>query len=291
MIVQTIGEQLSRCQANRCAVVVHAGLALFVGAWVGSNGSKRNPMTGMFNPGNKAVSYRRARRRNELSTRAAHLGIELDEDIHSLRLFLLRRAWAIFHARRLRRSAAAGSLAPCKAIAGKIIRKNLTGRLERTYDFSMQQWHSSGRHRITRLCALIFAPACVVMVVPCSSDGEANLAYAANERLEDTQESEACGNTYAEDFASVNADQLGGDPEVRCAVPGSPDCVAKCAAIRANCAPLAVHPYKTSPSPGALYWCKGGLVSWTCSWKYPNGDNCTLVYPLMKWFCLYPGGK
>ncbi len=163
---------------------------------------------------------------------------------------------------------------------------------ESEYDFSMRRSNISARRRITRLCALILALAWIVTVVPWSIDGQANVAHAANDPLanepfEDTQEN----GTYAEEFTSPDADQLGGDPEVRCAVPGSPDCVAKCAAIRAYCSPLALHPYKTSPDPGALYWCKGGLISWTCSWKYSNGDNCTLVFPLMTWFCLYPGGK
>jgi len=79
--------------------------------------------------------------------------------------------------------------------------------------------------------------------------------------------------------------------EVRCVVPGSEACVEQCSAVEAYCIPRAVHPYSPSTGTGDLYWCKGGWPSYTCSYQYANGDNCTLLYPLGKWFCLYDGGK
>ena len=79
--------------------------------------------------------------------------------------------------------------------------------------------------------------------------------------------------------------------EVRCAVPGSSVCVDQCAVIEAYCVHHAVHPYKSTTGVGDLYWCKGGWPSYTCSYQYSNGDNCTLVYPLGRWWCRYDGGK
>jgi hypothetical protein len=79
--------------------------------------------------------------------------------------------------------------------------------------------------------------------------------------------------------------------EVRCLVPGSETCVQQCHAIEAFCIHLATHPYSPSSGSGNLDWCKGGWPSYTCSYQFSNGDNCTLIYPLGKWFCLYDGGK
>jgi hypothetical protein len=79
--------------------------------------------------------------------------------------------------------------------------------------------------------------------------------------------------------------------EVRCLVPGSDACVEQCGAVDAFCAHRAAHPYSPSSGIGDLYWCKGGWPSYTCSYQYSNGDNCTLLYPVGKWFCLYDSGK
>lgn len=79
--------------------------------------------------------------------------------------------------------------------------------------------------------------------------------------------------------------------EARCTVPGSTACVDQCAAIEAYCVHRAAHPYKSSAGLGDLYWCKGGWPSYTCSYQYSNGDNCTLIYPVGKWYCRYDGGK
>ena len=79
--------------------------------------------------------------------------------------------------------------------------------------------------------------------------------------------------------------------EVRCASPGSTACVEQCEAIGAYCVHRATHPYSPSSGIGDLYWCKGGSPTWTCSFQYSNGDNCTVIYPISTWICRYPGGK
>lgn len=79
--------------------------------------------------------------------------------------------------------------------------------------------------------------------------------------------------------------------ELHCAVPGSTACVEQCEAIGAYCVHLAKHPYSPSSGTGELYWCKGGSPTWTCSYQYANGDNCTRIYPFTTWLCRYTGGK
>lgn len=112
----------------------------------------------------------------------------------------------------------------------------------------------------------------------------------------DAQESELKCNKDEEDADTENheddsAEPPSKDPQVKCSVPGSSACVTQCEAIGAYCIHHAEHPYKP-PAIGDLYWCKGGKPTWTCSYKYQDGDNCTRIYPLgMMWFCLYPGGK
>jgi len=81
------------------------------------------------------------------------------------------------------------------------------------------------------------------------------------------------------------------DPQHRCAVQGSDACVEQCASIGAYCAHRAVHPKKSDGGIGDLYWCKGGWPTYTCSYVYSNGDNCTLIKPGAASFCLYQGGK
>lgn len=79
--------------------------------------------------------------------------------------------------------------------------------------------------------------------------------------------------------------------EVRCAVPASDACVTQCEAIGAYCVHYAKHPYSASSGVGELYWCKGGSPTWTCSYNYANGDNCTRIYPIGSWLCRYVSGK
>ena len=81
------------------------------------------------------------------------------------------------------------------------------------------------------------------------------------------------------------------DPQRRCAVPASDACVEQCADIGAYCVHRAVHPKKSDGGIGDLYWCKGGWPTYTCSYKYSNGDNCTIIYPGAWSLCLYQGGK
>ena len=86
-------------------------------------------------------------------------------------------------------------------------------------------------------------------------------------------------------------DERGKDPELRCIVPASDACRAQCAEIGAYCAHRSAHPYKSDGGTGDLYWCKGGWPSYTCSYQYSNGDNCTIIYPIGTSLCRYPGGK
>jgi hypothetical protein len=79
--------------------------------------------------------------------------------------------------------------------------------------------------------------------------------------------------------------------EVRCASPGSEACVVQCEGVGAYCVHRAVHPYSPSSGVGDLYWCKGGTPTWTCSYQYSNGDNCTRIYPGPTWLCRYIPGK
>jgi hypothetical protein len=88
-----------------------------------------------------------------------------------------------------------------------------------------------------------------------------------------------------------HGDELGRDPEVRCAVPGSDACRTLCADIGAYCTHRSKHPYKEESGTGDLYWCKGGWPTYTCSYQYTDGDNCHFIYPGGVPLCQYLGGK
>jgi hypothetical protein len=68
-------------------------------------------------------------------------------------------------------------------------------------------------------------------------------------------------------------------------------CVAECEAIGATCPSWAPHPHSPTYGIGELYACKNGTPTWTCSWQYKNGTNCTAIYPFKSWFCSFPGEK
>jgi hypothetical protein len=74
---------------------------------------------------------------------------------------------------------------------------------------------------------------------------------------------------------------------VRCAQPGSEDCVRKCEAIDAYCAHRAVHPYSPSSGVGDLFYCESGRGTWGCRYRYTNGDVCNKEMPHAKWKCRY----
>ena len=57
-----------------------------------------------------------------------------------------------------------------------------------------------------------------------------------------------------------------------------------CRDMGAPCAPRAFHPHKRS-GMGTLSNCKGGAISKTCTFQYPNGENCTLILPGGFWLC------
>jgi hypothetical protein len=75
---------------------------------------------------------------------------------------------------------------------------------------------------------------------------------------------------------------------VRCAKPGSEECVRKCEAINATCAHHAEHPKSPSSGDGDLYYCERGQSEWQCRYRYKNGDTCTLREPRHVWTCMYP---
>jgi hypothetical protein len=68
-------------------------------------------------------------------------------------------------------------------------------------------------------------------------------------------------------------------------------CAAECGTIGASCPSWALHPHTPTYGLGELYACKNGKPTWTCSWQYKNGTNCTAIYPFKSWFCSFPGGK
>ena len=75
------------------------------------------------------------------------------------------------------------------------------------------------------------------------------------------------------------------DPRFKCP-PGMPpeSCSSICRDMGAPCAPRAFHPHKRS-GMGTLSNCKGGAISKTCTFQYPNGENCTLILPGGFWLC------
>lgn len=76
--------------------------------------------------------------------------------------------------------------------------------------------------------------------------------------------------------------------QVRCREPGSNACVDQCADIGAYCPALATHPYSPSSGTGELHRCTNdSSTEWTCSFRYKNGDSCTLLYPSTHWICVY----
>lgn len=84
----------------------------------------------------------------------------------------------------------------------------------------------------------------------------------------------------------ANADQ-----QLRCAVRGT-SCATECAAIQAPCVSWSAHPHGPKLGVGDLYACKNGRPTWTCSYQYKNGSNCTFVRPIPGlWFCSVNGGK
>ena len=89
----------------------------------------------------------------------------------------------------------------------------------------------------------------------------------------------------------VVSDASAADPEVRCASPGSGSCASQCEGVGAPCGQRASHPYSASSGSGDLYWCTGGRPTWTCSYQYSNGDNCTRIYPFGARLCSYASGK
>jgi hypothetical protein len=121
---------------------------------------------------------------------------------------------------------------------------------------------------------------------------KSNIDYCAT--IQNDGERENCAssaNTAYRPCATSCQGQPQADPQHHCAVPASDACVAQCNSIGASCVHHAYHPYSPSSGIGDLYWCKGGWPTWTCSYKYANGDNCTWIYPMGTPLCLYQGGK
>ena len=80
--------------------------------------------------------------------------------------------------------------------------------------------------------------------------------------------------------------------EIRCREPASNACVAACAEISAYCSHYVLHPYRVEGGMGSLYWCKGGSrPTYTCSYRFANGEHCHYLKPLSIPYCVYEGGK
>jgi hypothetical protein len=69
-------------------------------------------------------------------------------------------------------------------------------------------------------------------------------------------------------------------------------CMMKCAEAGAACTGHRSHPYKPEVGLGDLYRCKNGAPTHTCSYYFPNGDECIYFSPfgMIPW-CVYIGGK
>jgi hypothetical protein len=69
-------------------------------------------------------------------------------------------------------------------------------------------------------------------------------------------------------------------------------CMMKCGEAGAACAGRRAHPYKPEVGQGDLYRCKNGTPTHTCSYYFPNGDECIYFSPfgMIPW-CVYVGGK
>lgn len=79
--------------------------------------------------------------------------------------------------------------------------------------------------------------------------------------------------------------------EVRCRVPGSFACMEQCYGIGATCSQFVLHPYRVESGQGTLYWCKGGRPTYTCSYRFANGEHCHYLKPFGIPYCVYEGGK
>ena len=117
------------------------------------------------------------------------------------------------------------------------------------------------------------------------------------------------GATSSGDYSSPNGETP--NPCVASATPSNPDegadaldtwlsckgldalqCMGKCAEAGAPCRVRMIHPTKSDGGWGDLYRCKNGALTHTCSYYYPNGDECIFFAPFgaIPW-CVYIGGK
>jgi hypothetical protein len=71
---------------------------------------------------------------------------------------------------------------------------------------------------------------------------------------------------------------------INCTTPGG-QCEGQCAAAGAYCNGYERHPYDANVGMGALYACKSGFPTWTCSLRFDNGDRCSKVWPVGPWIC------
>ena len=81
------------------------------------------------------------------------------------------------------------------------------------------------------------------------------------------------------------------DTVINCTGKNNVDCMMMCAEAGATCRPARLHPYRTEAGIGNLVACKTGTPTHTCSYRYGNGDKCTVVMPLgVPFLCDYGGG-
>jgi hypothetical protein len=97
------------------------------------------------------------------------------------------------------------------------------------------------------------------------------------------------GDPSPQNLTCMDGDEV--DTYIRCRGMGPIACSAQCNAIGAYCVEYASQPYSPSAGIGSLKQCKNGLISYTCTYCYTNGDTCTFVYPGGLPLCNYTGGK
>jgi hypothetical protein len=69
-------------------------------------------------------------------------------------------------------------------------------------------------------------------------------------------------------------------------------CSFACGEVGAPCSSVAAHPFKLGKGTGQLSYCKNGGPSYTCTYTFPDGEGCTVIFvePLgPRWLCVPPG--
>ena len=155
------------------------------------------------------------------------------------------------------------------------------------------------------LCTMVSAPPLALGADKCSTSdihGTSTSADAASPKTEDEDAPESLeGRSWFAPDHDENASELGG---VTCT--GPVHCSKLCFAAQKYCVEYAGHPHKPEVKPGELYDCidsipsAGSGGSYTCLYRYENGDACIFSYgakfgpihpPAPPPLCVYKGGK